>query len=95
MSTKEKKRVQVQIEKQVAEEVEKIFEELGLNPTTAVNAFYKQVQAHGGLPFELKLTRDQVADMKLKQASGQSPLVKLETDEDIAAFFAEEDSDNG
>ncbi|MBR8466498.1 type II toxin-antitoxin system RelB/DinJ family antitoxin [Campylobacter sp. faydin G-140] len=34
--------------------VENIFAELGLNLTSATNAFYKQVIRNGGIPFELR-----------------------------------------
>ena len=34
---------------------EKIFEELGLNMSTAVNIFLRQAIRQGGLPFEVKL----------------------------------------
>lgn len=34
---------------------EKIFEELGLNMTTAVNIFLRQTIRENGIPFELKL----------------------------------------
>ncbi|GAA0485880.1 type II toxin-antitoxin system RelB/DinJ family antitoxin [Alkalibacterium sp. s-m-22] len=93
MSMKEKKRIQIQIDKEVAEEVELIFEELGLNQTTAVNAFYKQVLASGGLPFDLMLTREQKAAIRLNQASKRAPLEKLETREEVEEWFANEEYD--
>ena len=34
---------------------ERIFEELGLNMTTAVNIFLRQTIRENGIPFELKL----------------------------------------
>lgn len=34
---------------------EKIFEQLGLNMSTAVNIFLRQVIMQGGLPFEVKI----------------------------------------
>lgn len=93
MSTKEKKRIQVQIDKDVAEEVELIFEELGLNQTTAVSAFYKQVIANGGLPFNLTLSNEQKADIRLTQASKRVPLERLETRKEIEDWFANEEYD--
>ena len=32
---------------------ETIFHRLGLNPTQAITMFYKQVELHGGLPFDV------------------------------------------
>lgn len=93
MSIKEKKRIQIQIDKEVAEEVELIFEELGLNQTTAVNAFYKQVLANGGMPFDLVLTAEQKAGIRLTQASKLAPLEKLETREEVEEWFANKEFD--
>ena len=35
--------------------VEQIFSDLGLNISSATNAFFKQVIYNGGIPFELKV----------------------------------------
>jgi DNA-damage-inducible protein J len=37
------------------DQVEKIFEKLGLNTTSAINLFYRQVALNQGLPFEVRL----------------------------------------
>jgi len=37
------------------EKVEEIFDELGLNATTAINIFYKQVLLSRGLPFDVRI----------------------------------------
>lgn len=42
MAVKEKKRVQVQIDKELADNTEAVLSQLGLNPTTAINMFYKR-----------------------------------------------------
>ena len=45
----------IRIDKEVKLAAEKIFEELGLNMTTAVNIFLRQTIRENGIPFELKL----------------------------------------
>ncbi|MBQ2733429.1 MAG: type II toxin-antitoxin system RelB/DinJ family antitoxin [Clostridia bacterium] len=45
----------IRTDKEVKLAAEKIFEELGLNMTTAINIFLKQTIRENGLPFELKL----------------------------------------
>jgi len=37
------------------EKVERIFEELGMNTTDAINIFYRQVLLTHGLPFDVKI----------------------------------------
>lgn len=45
----------IRVDKEVRLAVEKIFEELGLNMTTAVNIFLRRTIRENGIPFELKL----------------------------------------
>ena len=45
----------IRTDKEVKIAAEKIFEELGLNMTTAVNIFLRQTIRENGIPFELKL----------------------------------------
>ncbi|MCT3392672.1 type II toxin-antitoxin system RelB/DinJ family antitoxin, partial [Lentilactobacillus hilgardii] len=56
MAVKEKKRVQVKIDKDLADDTEAVLRELGLNPTTAINMFYKRIVANGALPFNASLS---------------------------------------
>ncbi|MCP5495274.1 MAG: type II toxin-antitoxin system RelB/DinJ family antitoxin [Leptospiraceae bacterium] len=43
------------IEPRLKNDVEKIFQELGISPTQAITMFYKQVILNNGLPFEVKI----------------------------------------
>lgn len=45
----------IRTDKNVKAAAEKIFDELGLNMTTAVNMFLRQTIRENGIPFELKL----------------------------------------
>ena len=45
----------IRTDKEVKAAAEKIFEELGLNMTTAVNIFLRQTIRENGIPFDLKL----------------------------------------
>lgn len=47
--------INVRIDENVKREAESIFEQLGLNASTAINIFYKQVIRTKSIPFELKL----------------------------------------
>ena len=59
MAVKEKKRVQVQIDKELADNTEAVLSQLGLNPTTAINMFYKRIVANGALPFNVSLSEEE------------------------------------
>ncbi len=45
----------IRTSKTLKEEVGKIFEKLGLNHSSAVNIFYRQVVVNDGIPFALKI----------------------------------------
>lgn len=45
----------IRTDKDVKDAAEKIFFELGINMTTAVNMFLRQTIRENGIPFELKL----------------------------------------
>ena len=45
----------IQTEKAIKDQAEAIFNELGLNMTTAVNMFLRTAIRENGIPFELKL----------------------------------------
>ena len=45
----------IRTDKEIKEQAEKIFYELGLNMTTAVNMFLRSAVRENGIPFELKL----------------------------------------
>jgi DNA-damage-inducible protein J len=47
--------VKARINDQLKNYVDLIFETLGLTASDAINMFYKQVELHNGLPFELKI----------------------------------------
>ena len=46
----------IRIDENVKKASEKVFEELGLNMSTAINIFLRQVIRVKGIPFEIRLT---------------------------------------
>ena len=55
MATANMTNINIRTNRDVKAAAEKIFEELGLNMSTAVNIFLRQSIRSGGIPFELKL----------------------------------------
>ena len=47
--------IRARIEPDLKKDVESIFSELGLTPTTAINIFYRQVKLLKGLPFNIRI----------------------------------------
>ena len=47
--------IRARTEPKLKGEVEKIFHALGLSSTEAINLFFRQVELHKGLPFDIKI----------------------------------------
>jgi len=47
--------IRARVEQNLKQDVEAIFEELGLTPTTAITLFYNQVKKRRGLPFRVEI----------------------------------------
>nr|WP_225424347.1 type II toxin-antitoxin system RelB/DinJ family antitoxin [Lactiplantibacillus modestisalitolerans] len=72
-----KKKVQLNIDSDLADETQAILDSLGLNQTVAITAFFKKIVADGGIPFDLKLNADQQNRLKLQQTMLKLPVEDL------------------
>ena len=52
------KTITVRLDPSLKENVEEILDELGLTTSQAIVLFYKQVQLHRGLPFDVRIPND-------------------------------------
>ena len=52
--------VHARIDKKVKDDVDAIFNRLGLTASDAIKLFYYRVQLEKGIPFEMKLTKKQL-----------------------------------
>lgn len=50
--------VRARIRPDLKDNAEKVFRQLGLNPTQAITLFYKQVELRQGLPFDVVMPTD-------------------------------------
>lgn len=50
--------INVRVDEKIKEQAEKIYEELGITMSAAINVFLKQTIRENGLPFELKLNHN-------------------------------------
>ena len=50
--------VRARIEPDLKNKAERVFRDLGLSTTQAINLFYKQVELRNGLPFEVVIPND-------------------------------------
>ncbi|WEV39975.1 type II toxin-antitoxin system RelB/DinJ family antitoxin [Lactobacillus sp. ESL0681] len=86
-----KKRLQIQMDSNLVNEVGQIFDELGLSPTTAVTMFYKRVAAEGGLPFDARLSRHEKASLSLANAVKLLPVQEVKTVDEYNKWVEDDD----
>lgn len=93
MAVKEKKRVQVQIDKDLADDTEAILSELGLNPTTAINMFYKRIVAEAALPFKPALSEAERANLCFLKATEGTPVTEFKDAKEVTDWLNDPDED--
>lgn len=55
----------VRMDSTLKENVANILDTLGLSESDAVKLFYKQIELHGGLPFDVKIPERILAEQKI------------------------------
>lgn len=93
MAVKEKKRVQVKIDKELADNTEAVLSQLGLNPTTAINMFYKRIVADAALPFKPALSEAERAHLSLLKATKETPVTEFKDAKEVADWLNDPDED--
>lgn len=85
------KKIQANVDPNLALEADNIFSDIGLTTTAAINIFLKKVVATGGIPFDLKQTAEQKASRELVEAiHSYIPKKEAKTTKDIEDWLNED-----
>ena len=76
--------IQVRIDKELKNEIDELFKNLGLDTSTAIRMFLKQVERRRGLPFDVTLP----SKMPLEYEALSREQIDAELDEGLADFNA-------
>ncbi len=90
LKTKNKK-LQVNIDRDLAEDAEEVINELGLTPTTVINALYHEIAATGRIPLSFTLTPEQRTELHIRQLSAHKPVKKISNQKELKEFFDEDE----
>ena len=74
--------IRARIDPELKAEVEKLFNELGLSTTEAINLFYRQVKMRKGLPFNV-VVANKITEKVFKDTDAKKSLVRCEDVEDM------------
>jgi len=73
--------VRARIEPGLKEGAEEILGRIGLNPTQAITLFYKQVELHRGLPFDVAIPSETTQRTFKKTDAGRDLVVSKDADD--------------
>lgn len=85
--------INVKVEENVKKQALELFEELGLDMSTAMNLFLKQSIRYGGIPFEIKKPNTETLAAIQEVEDIRSGKVKAKRYTDVGEMF--EDLNNG
>lgn len=85
--SRKNKRVQVNVDRSLANEAEDVMDELGLNPTVVINALYKEIVATGRIPLSFSLTPEQRTALQIRQLSKNKPEQNIKDAKALEEFF--------
>ncbi|MGN1382800.1 MAG: type II toxin-antitoxin system RelB/DinJ family antitoxin [Eubacterium sp.] len=71
--------VQVRMDKELKDDANAIFDELGIDMSTAIKMFLKKCVAEGGIPFSLKVQKNK----DYKYQGGMAALCELQREAEI------------
>lgn len=84
------KKIQINVNRELAGQAEEIMKEIGLNPTVVINALYKEIVATKKIPLSFSLTSKQIDDFEIRQLAKKRPIHKVKTKKELEEFFDED-----
>jgi len=74
--------VRARIEPALKEDVERLFKQMGLTTTEAINLFYHQIKLRQGLPFSVVIP-NKATEKVFKDTDANKMLIRCETPDDM------------
>ncbi len=74
--------IRARIEPALKEDVEKLFNKIGLTTTEAINLFYQQVKLRNGLPFSVVIP-NKTTEKVFKDTDAKRNLIRCENADDM------------
>ena len=76
--------IRARVDPVLKNEVEDLFEQLGLSATQAITLFYEQVKLNRGLPFDVRIPNEVTRRTLAETDAGQN-IVRCENEGDLVA----------
>jgi DNA-damage-inducible protein J len=79
--------IRARIKEDLKEDVNKVFDKLGLTTTEAITLFYKQIKLNNGLPFDVKIP-NKTTRKTMIETDKKKNLFKTESVDDLLSKLA-------
>lgn len=86
--------INIRVEESVKKQATELFEELGLDMSTAMNMFLRQAIRHGGIPFEIKRPNATTLQALQEVEQIRSGKIVAKKYNDVEAMFNELDGED-
>ncbi len=85
-------RIEVRVDETLKQAAEAVFAQLGMSPSEAIRLFYRQVELHNGLPFEVRVLNEDTLDAMREVEQHPERLIRHKS---VDEMFQSWDSDVG
>ncbi|KRM56237.1 type II toxin-antitoxin system RelB/DinJ family antitoxin [Secundilactobacillus malefermentans] len=89
-----KPKVQSNIDSETYEEASAILKELGINHATAISMFYHQIVNQGKLPFDVGVSKERLADIRLGAAIKTIPSKRAKSKAELMEWLENADKED-
>jgi len=86
--------INVRVEESIKKQATELFEDLGIDMSTAMNMFLRQAIRHGGIPFEIKRPNPQTLEAIEEIKNIRSGKTKAKVYSSVKDAFADLESDD-
>lgn len=84
------KKLQVNIDRNIAEDAENVINKLGLTPTIVINALYHEIAATARIPLSFTVTPEQRTELHIRQLAANKSVKKIHNQKELKEFFDED-----
>ncbi|MFT8759511.1 MAG: type II toxin-antitoxin system RelB/DinJ family antitoxin [Oenococcus oeni] len=93
-ATKNKKRIQVQVDKDLYDDSNRVLDDIGISQSVLINALLKKVVAEGRVPFDLTQTKSERLNFELEQQVRQSNIPAIKDPQAVDRYLLENGDDH-
>ncbi|EHO47569.1 type II toxin-antitoxin system RelB/DinJ family antitoxin [Lentilactobacillus kisonensis] len=92
--TKDKKRIQVQVDRDLYNDSNEVLNDIGISQATLINALLKKVVAEGRVPFELSQSKEERLSFEIAREVRKANIPEIKDPEAAKRYLLENGDDS-